>query len=166
MANPLLDDHLLPPFKSIRAEHIEPAIEELLARNRSMRRQLLSEGKSGWNDLIRVLEENDAILGNVFAPVRHMNSVVNSPEIREAYNAALPLLSEYFTEMKQDPRLFAEYKQIAAGPEYRQLDQAAQKAVDNAIRDFKLTGIDLPAQQQARFAEISRRLSELASKVQ
>ena len=164
MANPLLEDRPLPPFKSITAEQMKPAIEELLTGNRSMCRQLLSEGKSGWNDLIRVLEENDARLANAFAPIRHMNSVVNSPGIREAYNAVLPALSEYFTEMKQDPRLFDEYKQLAAGPEYRQLDQAAQKAVDNAIRDFKLTGIDLPAQQQARFAEISRCLSELASK--
>ncbi|HJP52006.1 MAG TPA: oligopeptidase A, partial [Pseudomonadales bacterium] len=93
----------------------------------------------------------------------HMNSVVNTPELRDAYNASLPKLSEYQTEMGQNADLFSAYQSILTGPDFDTLDQAQKKSIENAIRDFRLSGIDLPKKKQSRFAEISKRLSELSS---
>lgn len=163
MNNPLLEDHELPPFNSIRAEHVVPAIEALLGECRDKVDTLLAAGESGWEGLIAVIEEQNDRLDRALAPVRHLNAVMNTPELRQAWNTVLPKVSEYMTELKQNPRLFAAYEQIAASDEYKTLGQARQKAVDNAIRDFKLAGIDLPEDQRTRFAQIERRLTEFTN---
>lgn len=163
MSNPLLENHELPPFRSILPEHVEPAIDHLLAESRRVVSESLASGNRDYHHLVRKIEEQDDRLAKAFAPVGHLNSVMNSPSLRSAYENCLPKLSEYGTEMRQNPRLFEAYSAIAESEGFVDLDQAERKSLKNALRDFRLTGIDLPAQDQKRFAEISKRLSELTN---
>ncbi|MFC1684315.1 oligopeptidase A [Pseudomonadota bacterium] len=163
MDNPLLELTGLPPFSKIKPSHAEPAMDQLLAEGRKLVEQLLESGESPtWDSLIQPLEELDDRLGRAWSPVSHMNSVVNSDELREAYNACLPKLSEYATEMGQNQGLYAAYKAVAEGDE--DLDEAQRKVLENALRDFHLSGVDLPADKKTRFKEISQELSKLTSK--
>ena len=165
MTNPLLQMSGLPPFSQIRPEHIEPAIDQALAESRAQVEQLLAANQHyTWDNLVQPLEEAEERLGRIWSPVSHMNSVVNSDELRAAYNACLPKLSDYATEMGQHEGLFHAFKQIAAGPEYEQLDTAQKKIIDNALRDFRLSGIELPKDKQGRYKEIMQALSALNSK--
>ena len=164
MSNPLLEQHELPPFDKIKPEHIVPAIDEILANNRKTVAMLLESGVKGYEDLVTKLEALDDTLNQAFSPVSHMNSVVNSAELRDAYNACLPKISEYSTEMGQNPDLYAAYQAIQEGEEFQALDRAKRMVIEQAIRDFKLSGVNLPKQEQQRFSEISKRLSELSSK--
>jgi oligopeptidase A len=117
--NPLLDLRGLPPFSAIRPEHVEPAVDRLLAENRQLVATLLEDNDTyTWANLIEPLEEADDRLSRAWSPVSHMNAVVNSEALREAYNACLPKLSEYSTEMGQHKGLYGAYRQIADGPEY------------------------------------------------
>ncbi|MDG1909202.1 MAG: oligopeptidase A [Pseudomonadales bacterium] len=164
MKNPLLEQHELPPFDVIKPEHIVPAIDQILADNREAVSRLLSAGAMGYEDLVVELEALDDALNQAFSPVSHMNSVVNSAELRDAYNACLPKISEYATEMGQNPRLYSAYQAIQTSEEFGKLDQAQRMVIEQAIRDFKMSGVNLPKQEQQRFSEISKRLSELSSK--
>ena len=163
MNNPLLETYELPPFGLIKAKHVLPAIDTILAENRSAVAALLEQSLFSWENLIRPLEELDDRLAQAFSPVSHMNSVVNTSEMRDAYNEALPKLSEYHTEMGQNPKLFKAYEAIKNSDEYAALDQPQKKTILNALRDFKLSGIDLPEADKKRFAAISSRLSSLSS---
>jgi len=147
MTNPLLEQHELPPFDRIKPEHVEPAIDALLAQNRETVENLLNAGVQGYEDLVTRLEDLDDRLNQAFSPVSHMNSVVNSAELREAYNACLPKISEYATEMGQNPRLYEAYQSIYSSDEFGLLDQAKKMVVEHAIRDFKLSGVNLPKDQ-------------------
>ncbi len=165
MDNPLLEMTGLPPFSQIKPEHIEPAIDHLLSDNRCMVDYLLDATTDyTWDNLVQPLEEMEERLGRVWSPVSHMNSVVNSDELRVAYNACLSKLSDYGTEMGQHEGLYKAFKQIAEGPEYARLDPAQKKIIDNAMRDFRLSGIDLAKEKQARYKEIMQELSALTSK--
>jgi len=162
--NPLLQFEELPPFAHIRPEHIEPAIDWLLAENRRRIGRLLDEvaGNPTWETLIEPLQEWEDELERAWSPVSHMNSVVNSDELRAAYNACLPKLSEYATELGHNERLYQAYRHLA---ESGQAFNAAQrKVLENALRDFHLAGIDLAADQKARFKAISQQLSQLTSR--
>jgi oligopeptidase A len=162
MSNPLLNLQGLPPFSKIRPEHVEPAIDALLAQGRAETEALLaSGGPYDWSNLVAPLELLDDRLGRAWSPVSHMNSVVNSDALRAAYNACLPKLSEYATEMGQNEGLFAAYRSVAEGDE--PLDTAQRKLLENTLRDFHLSGVDLPADKKARFKEISQQLSQLSS---
>lgn len=162
MTNPLLELEGLPPFSRIKPEHVEPALDQLLKTCREKTEALLRSGEPfTWANLIDPLERLDDRLGRAWSPVNHMNSVVNSDELRQAYNACLPKLSEYATEMGQNERLFNAYKAVAESGE--SFNPAQRKLLDNALRDFRLSGVDLPAEKKARFKEISRQLSELGS---
>ncbi len=155
----------LPPFSQITAEHVEPAIDILLAENRKTVEQLLAAtGEYTWDNLIQPLEDMDDRLSRAWSPVSHMNSVVNSEALRNAYNACLPKLSEYGTEMGQNVRLYQAYKSIRDSGEYRQLDTAQKKVIDNALRDFHLSGVDLPSDKKARYKEIQQQLSKLTTR--
>ncbi|MDZ7803363.1 oligopeptidase A [Thiohalophilus sp.] len=165
MSNPLLEMTSLPPFGQIKPEHVEPAIDTLLQRNREQLQQLLADRDGySWENLIQPLEEMDDQLDRAWSPVSHMNSVVNSDALREAYNACLAKLSDYATELGQNEQLYAAYKAIADSPEYAQLDAAQKKIIDNALRDFHLSGVDLPAEKKQRYKEIQQRLSSLTTK--
>ena len=164
MSNPLLEMTGLPPFEHIRPEHVEPAIDALLAECRQTTEALLDASDAySWDNLIQPLEDMDDRLGRVWSPVSHMNSVVNSDALREAYNACLPKLSAYSTEMGQNVRLYQAYKAIRDSDEYATLDVAQKKVIDNALRDFHLSGVDLPEEKKRRFKDIRQRLSKLTT---
>ncbi len=162
MTNPLLDMQELPAFSKIKPEHVEPAIDELLAFNRKKFNELLEQHPAPtWQSVIEPIEELDDRLSRAWSPVSHMNSVVNSDELREAYNACLPKLSEYSTEMGQNEKLYQAYKYVAENDS--QLNAVQKKVLENALRDFHLSGVDLPEEKKQRYMEISQALSKLSS---
>lgn len=164
MSNPLLQPAELPPFLSIKPEHVQPAIEQLLADNREQIQALLAApGEKSWTTLVEPLEALEDRLNQAWSPVSHMNSVVNSDALRDAYNACLPLLSEYSTELGQSAELYQAYQAIANSEPYATLSQAQQKSIQNALRDFRLAGVALPADKKQRYGEIKKRLSKLTS---
>jgi oligopeptidase A len=155
----------LPPFEHIRPEHVEPAIDSLLAENRQRISALLNDaGHFTWSNLAQPMEDMEDRLARVWSPVSHMNSVVNSESWRDAHNACLPKLSEYSTELGQKRDLFEAYQSIRDGTEYATLDTAQKKIIDNALRDFHLSGVDLPADKKQRFKDIRQRLSQLTTR--
>ncbi|MDQ5908165.1 MAG: oligopeptidase [Pseudomonadota bacterium] len=165
MTNPLLTAIDLPSFAAIQPEHIEPAVDHLLAANRTTIEQLLAANvEPMWDSLIQPLEEIDDRLNRVWSPVSHLHSVQDSPELRAAYKACLPKLSAYHTELGQHQGLYDAWQRIASGPEYARLDSAQRKVIDDALRDFRLSGIALPPEQRARYKDIQQELSSLAAK--
>ena len=167
MSNPLLEQHDLPQFSAIRAEHVEPAVDELLAVNRARLQELLDANTAyTWDNLIRPIEEMEDRLWRSWSSVSHLNAVMNSEALRNAYNACLPKLSEYTTEFSHNERLYQAYRAIAEGEAYNRLDAAQKKLIDNALRDFKLAGIALPAAKKTRYKTIMRELSGLQSRFQ
>ncbi|MFD2179781.1 oligopeptidase A [Veronia pacifica] len=165
MANPLLTFTDLPPFSQIKPEHVQPAVEQALADCRkAVEAVLATNAAPSWETIVAPLAETDDRLSRIWSPVGHMNSVVNSQELRDAYEACLPLLSEYSTWVGQHKPLYDAYKAIKESSEFATLTQAQQKTVTDALRDFELSGIALNAKDQHRFGEISKRLSELSSK--
>ena len=166
MNNPLLENLELPAFSRLRPEHVEVAIDQLLDNARStIERTLQNGGPFGWTNLIEPIEDAEDKLNKAWSPVSHMNSVVNSDAMRDAYNACLGKLSAYATETGQNKALQQAYKAIRDSAEFSTLNQAQQKQIDNALRDFHLSGVDLPADKQARYKEISQQLSKLASQL-
>lgn len=163
MNNPLLEFHVLPPFSKITAEHMVPAIEKVLTDARSGIESLLTLDAPAYETLVYGREELDDRINQVWSPISHMNAVINSPEIREAHKVCLQLLTDYSTEMGQHRGLFEAYQAIAQGARFSDLGQPEQKVVENALRDFWLSGIDLPDQEQAEFSQLARELSELGS---
>ena len=164
MNNPLLANSTLPLFSQIKPEHVVPAIDQLLSDARaSVEQHLQATQHYTWQNLIEPLENIDDKLNKAWSPVSHLNSVVNSDELRDAYNACLPKLSAYSTEMGQNEALFKAYRFIADSAEFATLDTAQQKIVNNALRDFKLSGIDLDTEKKQRYKDISQELSALAS---
>ena len=165
MSNPLLEMSGLPPFSKIKVVHIEPAIDVLLAENRSKLLKILSNSEPyNWDNLVTPIEEMDDRLGRAWSPISHMNSVVNSDALRDAYNNCLPKLSEYGTEMGQNVELYKAYQAIKDSAEFKKLDEAQKKIINNALRDFHLSGIDLPEEKKKRFRDIKQQLSKLTSK--
>lgn len=164
MTNPLLTDFTLPPFSAIEAEHIQPAVEQLLQQCQQTVTTLLQQSPPyTWQNLCQPLAEMDDKLSRVWSPISHLNSVKSSPAWRQAYEACLPLLSEYSTWLGQHQGLYQAYQQLRDSDQYPQLTTAQQKVIDNMLRDFQLSGIALAAPQQKRYGELSARLSELAA---
>ncbi|MDN3700563.1 oligopeptidase A [Vibrio artabrorum] len=164
MSNPLLTFTDLPPFSQIKPEHVKPAVEQVIEACRNKIEQVLEGNTSpSWDNLVAPIEEVDDRLSRIWSPVSHMNSVVNSDELREAYESCLPLLSEYGTWVGQHKGLFEAYKEIKASEAFSGLNRAQQKTITDALRDFELSGIGLPADEQHRYGEISKRQSELGS---
>ncbi|MEE8057433.1 MAG: oligopeptidase A [Pseudomonadales bacterium] len=163
MPNPLLQHSLLPPFAAIQPEHIEPALDQLLAENRRRIAELLQTTHQPDQQFLALLEQWDDELQQLWSPVSHLNGVKNTAEWRDAYNICLPKLTEYATEMGQNKALFQAYEKLAASEVYPRLDIAQRKAIDNALRDFTLSGIALESDKQHRFGEIKKRLAELST---
>ncbi|MBA1146701.1 oligopeptidase A [Ectothiorhodospiraceae bacterium WFHF3C12] len=165
MTNPLLDTRGLPPFSAVRPEHVEPAIDTILAENRAAIQRLLAETESfTWDSLMQPLEDLEDRLSRAWSPVRHLNSVMNTEALREAYNACLPKLSEYTTELAQNEDLYRAVKAVRERDDFTRLPAAKRKAVDNALRDFRLGGVALDPEKKARFKAISQELSALSAK--
>ncbi|MBD1566607.1 oligopeptidase A [Vibrio sp. SA48] len=165
MSNPLLTFTDLPPFSAIKPEHVKPAVEKAINDCRAKIDQLLDGNTHPtWDNLVAPIEEVDDYLSRIWSPVSHLNSVMNSDELRDAYESCLPLLSEYGTWVGQHKGLFEAYKSIKASEEFASLSQAQKKTISDALRDFELSGIGLPLVEQKRYGEISKRQSELGSK--
>ncbi|WP_437614169.1 oligopeptidase A [Erwinia sp. V71] len=165
MTNPLLSSFTLPPFSAIKPEHVVPAVQAALDDCRAAVEKTVAQGAPyTWDNLVQPLAEVDDRLGRLFSPVSHLNSVKNSPKLREAYEQTLPLLSEYSTWVGQHEGLYQAYRNLKEGDSYAALSVAEKKAVDNALRDFELSGIGLSKEKQKRYGEIAARLSELGSK--
>ncbi|WP_415911721.1 oligopeptidase A [Neptuniibacter sp. QD37_11] len=165
MSNPMLEPQLLPAFSQIKPDQIEAAIDQLLADSRATVERILQElSVPSWDSLVAPLEEMNDRLAKAWSPVSHMNSVVNSDELRDAYNACLPKLSQYWTEMGQHQGLYQAFNQLAESEQFTQLSEAQQKVVNNTLRDFRLSGIALNPEEQQRYAELQQKLSELTTK--
>jgi len=155
----------LPPFSKIKPEHVEPAIDEILEKSRQQVKALLDDNEEySWDNLIKPLEKISENISRIWSPISHMNSVVNSDKLRDAYNACLPKISEYSTEMGQNEALFNAYRQIQEGDYFSSLDFAQQKIIENEIRDFKLSGVDLEDEKKLRYKDIMQQLSKVTSK--
>ncbi|MGE1153283.1 M3 family metallopeptidase [Pseudomonas kitaguniensis] len=165
MNNPLLQPYDLAPFSIIRPEHLKPAIDLILADNRTAIAKLLKQQKIAptWKGLILQLDELSARLQRAWVPVSHLNAVCNTPEIREAYESCLPALSEYSTELGQNRDLFDALYALSISAESQHFTPAQKSVLEQELRALRLSGIDLPPHQQQRFKAISARLSELSS---
>lgn len=165
MSNPLLDFSTLPRFSQIKAQHVIPAIEYLLAHNRQQLSQLLSRTDKTytWHNLLEPMQEMDNKLSRAWSPVSHLNAVKNSAELRTAHKHCLPLLSEYHTELGQNNSLYKAIKSIAKSKQYELLNIAQKKIIENHLRDFHLFGIDLAPEKKERFKQIRQQLSKLKS---
>jgi oligopeptidase A len=167
MTNPLLDPHPhspLPAFGAIQPEHAGPALEQVLAQNRAELDALLARPDTDWDRLITPLEEMGERLGRVWGPVSHLFGVQATAEWRQAYNAGLPRITEYGLELSQSEPLYQAYRALAESPGFAGLSATRRKVIEDALRDFRLSGIALPAEQKARFKAISLRLSELQAR--
>ncbi|MFO7549834.1 MAG: oligopeptidase A [Haliea sp.] len=165
MNNPLLEKNTLPPFSAIRPEHVVPAVSSLIERNKRRIEELLATpGPHSWDSLLQPIEDMEDELAQCWSPVGHLNGVLNSEALREAYNACLPLLSEYTTWMGQHTALYEAYRDLAQRSDFDDLPQDRRQAVNNALRDFRLAGVALPTAQKQRYAELQQRLSELGSR--
>ncbi|MBL8994145.1 MAG: M3 family metallopeptidase [Spirochaetia bacterium] len=162
--NPLLDTSGLPRFKDVRALHVLAALEEVLANGKKKTEKLFEIAEPTLENFIVPLADINERIGRVWGPVSHLNAVMNSDELREAYNAGIPKISEYFSTLKQDERLFRIYKKIKESPAYARFSVSEKKIVDEAIRDFRLAGAELSPEKKKRFVEVQSELSLLASK--
>jgi oligopeptidase A len=161
--NPLLDFSGLPRFSEIKPEHVTPAIDELLAAGRATR-AAVTHADPSWETFVAPLEDANERIARAWGQVSHLHAVLDSPALREAYNANLPKLTQYWTELGQDEFLFSNYKKLRASAEFERLSPARKKIVENALRDFRLSGAELPADKKKRYAEISEELSRLGAK--
>ena len=164
MSATLSSPQALPNFNEVEIEKIESIIGQHLDTNLSAIKELSTQAAPNWASLVAKLEELDDVLSKAWSPVGHLNSVCNSDELREAYNACLPKLSAYSTEIGQNKNLQQAYQTIKDSPEFAQLNKAQQKTINNALRDFHLAGVDLADDKKQRYGEIKSRLSELSSK--
>jgi oligopeptidase A len=163
--NPLLAIDALPRFGAIRAEHAVPAVQWVLADNRARIEQLLGEGRDyTWDTLVRPLEDLAYRLNRVWSPVSHMNAVVNTPALRDAYNSCLPLLSAYASELGQNERLYRAYQAVEQRADFGRLEPAQKKIIEHALRDFRLSGVALGEQDKARYRELMQELSLLTAR--
>ena len=163
--NPLLNFSGLPKFDQIRAEHVEPAIDHLIVSSRNCIDELaISNDVPTWANFAKPLEDIEEMLSRAWSQVGHMNSVVNSPELREAYNASLPKLTDFYSDLGQDERLYAKFRTLRNSEEFNTLNDAQQKIIENELRDFRLGGAELPEEEKIRFKAIQESLSKITTK--
>jgi oligopeptidase A len=161
MRNPLLDFNDLPLFDQIRPEHVAPAIDELLAQSDAALETVVApQFPADWKALAQTLDCSTEKLSRAWGAVSHLNSVADTPELRAAYNEALPKVTEFWTRLGSDERLYAKYKAIDAA----KLSAEQQQAHRNAVRNFVLGGAELQGAAKERFAQIQERQAELSQK--
>ena len=163
--NPLLYFSGLPKFKEVKAEHVSPAIDYLLCEARATIETLVnSTDEVSWDNFAAKLEDMEEKLGRAWSQVGHMNGVVNSLELREAYNDNLSKLTDFYADLGQDERLYAKYRALHANNQFDSLTASQKKIVENQLRDFRLGGAELPAEQKVRYKAIQEELSKLSAK--
>ncbi|MGH1439873.1 MAG: oligopeptidase A [Cellvibrionaceae bacterium] len=167
MNNVLLEQHKLPPFRSINVEHIKPAIQARIDQVWSVLKQQLALIEKGedpsWENLVAPFEEASDLLNQAWSPVSHLNGVQNSDELRDVYAECVQLLTEFGTAIDQHEPLYKAYKTLEASEGFHRLSQAQQKVIQDALRDFTLSGIALPEEKKQRYGAIKQRLSTLAT---
>ena len=163
MSNPLLNYTGLPAFSKIKPEHIKPAVEAVIKTCRETIEEVSQIENPTWENFYLPQAAAGDQFSRAWSPVGHLNAVKNSPELREAYQACLPLLSEYSTWAGQHKGLYEGYLKLKNSPAFESYSLAQKKAIENSLRDFELSGISLPEDKQKRYGEISARLSELSS---
>ncbi|MGH8120762.1 MAG: M3 family metallopeptidase [Gammaproteobacteria bacterium] len=165
MDNPLLVTDRLPEFSRIRPEHIEPAVDFLLQDNRRRIGQLLkANAVCTWDNTLQPVEELGERLNRAWSPANHLHAVRDHESLRAAYNNCLPKLSEYATDLGQNEDLYRAYAAVAVSKEYKTLSRAQRQIIDHALRDFRLSGIDLDAPSKQQFKEIQQKLARLQTK--
>jgi len=163
--NPLLDFSDLPRFDTVQPEHVKPAVESLLADGRALVERLTAEQTPAtWRDFAGALADGLEPFGRAWGIVGHLHSVNDVPAWREAYNEMLPEVSRFYAELGQNLKLFEKYKALRASAEYATLSNEQKKVVDNEVRDFRLSGAELPEDQKPRFQAIMEELSQLSAK--
>jgi oligopeptidase A len=161
LQNPLLDFSDAPLFDRIQPEHVSPAVDALLAdAQAALDKATASDFPASWNGISAVLDVATEKLGRAWGAVSHLNAVADTPELRAAYNAALPVITEFYTRLGADERLYAKYKAIDASS----LNAEQQQAHKNAMRNFVLSGAELVGPDKERFAKIQERQAELSQK--
>jgi len=163
--NPLLDFSGLPRFAEVKPEHVAPAVEQLLEENRALVTRLLTDSSvPTWDNFMQPMDDANERLSRAWGQVGHLNAVMNCPELREVYNANLPKITQYYAELGQNLELFNKVKAIRNGTEFATLNATRQKIIENELRDFRLSGAELPDNQKARFLAIQEELSTLCSR--
>ncbi len=163
--NPLLHFNGLPHFDQVRPEHVTPAIEQLLGESRALLEKLENENSPPtWDNFVGPMDDAEERLSRAWSQVSHMNAVVNTPELREAYNANLTTLTAFYAELAQNEVLYSRYKLLKAGSDFQAWKQPRKKIVENELRDFRLGGAELPADKKVRFKAIQEELSKLSSR--
>jgi oligopeptidase A len=163
LLNPLLDFSGLPRFSEIKPEHVGPAVDQLLTEARTAMRRA-EQAAPTWDGFVRPLEDATERLSRAWGQVEHLHAVLDSPPLREAYNASLPGITQFWTELGQNQQLFEKYRALKASPAFAQFPPARKKLVDNALRDFRLGGAELPAEVKPRYAAIQEELASLSAK--
>jgi len=161
--NPLLDFSALPRYAEIRPAQVAPAIDWLLAEARAAVAHA-EKAAPTWEAFVEPLEDATERLGRAWGQVSHLHAVLDSPELRAAYNENLPKLTQFWTELGHNEALFANYRALHAAPEFATLSPARRRIVENALRDFRLSGAELPAPAKRRYAEIQDELARLGTK--
>jgi oligopeptidase A len=166
MKNPLLTIKNLniPIFNAFKPKDIAPTISYLLRKNRKLLKKLLTQKKYTWDNLVTPFEEANNELHKVWGVVSHLNHVLNSEELRKAYNQTLPKLSDYSSEVSHNQKLYQAIQSIAKSSQYRHFDVAQKKVITNDLRDFKLSGVTLPTKKKKQFAQLHQQLTKLGAK--
>lgn len=163
--NPLLDFSDLPRFEAIKPEHVTPAIDALLEQNRAVVAQLEAPiADVSWENFVEPLENATEMLGRAWGVVGHLNAVVDTPELRAAYNENQPKVTEFWTALAQNLALFEKYKALQASAGFARLSPARQKIIENAVRDFRLGGAELAEAKKPRFAEIQEKHAVISTR--
>ncbi len=165
MHNPLLHFSGLPHFDQIRPEHVTPAITRLLEEGRALVARLAEDGATpDWDNFVRPLQDMEERIARAWSQISHLNAVVNTPELREAYNANLPALTAFYADISQNYALYAKFCALKEGPHHAGLNAAQRRLIDHELRDFRLGGVDLPDAEKARFKAIQEELSILSAR--
>jgi oligopeptidase A len=163
--NPLLDFSGLPRFPEIEPRHVSPAIDALIAEARStIERVADAPDPPSWENFVAPLSDALDRLDRAWGQVSHLNAVVNTPELRDAYNENLPKITAFHTDLAQDKRLFGRYRELSAAPAFAAYDDARRKLVANTLRDFRLSGAELPDDKKARFKAIEEDLARSSAR--
>ncbi len=163
--NPLLDFSGLPRFAEFKPEHVPSAVERLIAEARATVERIAADDvPATWDGFVGPLEDSTERLSRAWGQVEHLHSVMDSPELRAAYNADLPKITQFWTELGQNQRLFDKYRALKDSADFAALVPARKKLVDNALRDFRLGGAELPAELKPRYAAIQDELASLSAK--
>jgi oligopeptidase A len=163
--NPLLDFRGLPRFDAIRPIHVTPAVDALLAEARAAVESVTRPATTAtWDAIVEPLDDAMEHLSRAWGNVSYLNAVVDTPDLREQYNANLPKLTSFWTELSQNEALYARYKELAARPDFSAWTAGRRRVIENELRDFRLGGAELPAHKKARLKQVRERAAQLSTR--